>query len=147
MINEFVTAWDVNKKNLEEYFRTTPQEKYSTYDDLVKLLFDIVINPTRVGCYGRFDTKNILKIDDGDYQGTLIFILHLDTYQPSVGEYVYTSVDYGSCSGCDTLLGISEYIDGIPNEQQVSDYMRLCLHLFQQCKYMGSYEWEEKNEP
>ena len=74
------------------------------------MLFDIVINPE----FARPDTnkliqKNILTIDDGDYQRVVIFILHKDAYQPDIEDYVYTNTYYGSCSGCDALLGINEY--------------------------------------
>ena len=134
MIKEFVEKWDKYKKDLEDYFRNTEQGEYDTYKEIVKALFEKVINKDIK--YGKYDTENILVIDDGDYQGTQIFILHKSTYQPSVEEYVYTNTYYGSCSGCDTLLGISGYDDEKPNEQQVKDYMKLALHLLQKCKYM-----------
>ena len=133
MIKEFCLAWEKNKDKLEEYFRKTRQEKYNVYRNLVELLFDIVINPE---VNNKFDTKNILEIDDGDYQGTEIFILHKNVYQPDIEDYVYTNTYYGSCSGCDTLLSINEYEDGLPSESQVNDYMDLCLHLLQRCHYM-----------
>ncbi|RHE72389.1 hypothetical protein DW722_07000 [Mediterraneibacter gnavus] len=136
MIKEFCLAWEKNKDKLEEYFRKTRQEEYGNYEDLVKLLFDIVINPSIECDHYRLDTENILVIDDGDYQGTQVFILHRDQYQPSVEDYVYTNTYYGSCSGCDTLLSINEYEDGLPSESQVNDYMDLCLHLLQRCHYM-----------
>lgn len=89
-----------------------------------------------IGIITNLIQKNILEIDDGDYQGTEIFILHKNVYQPYIEDYVYTSTYYGSCSGCDTLMGISEYDDGLPSESQVKDYMDLCLHLLQKCHYM-----------
>ena len=49
-------------------------------------------------------------------------------------DYVYTNTYYGSCSGCDTLQAISGYDDGLPNEEQVKDYMQLALNLLQKCK-------------
>ena len=98
------------------------------------MLFDIVINPSIECDHYRFDTENILVIDD--YQGTQVFILHREQYQPSVEDYVYTNTYYGSCSGCDTLLSINEYEDGLPSESQINDYMDLCLHLLQRCHYM-----------
>ena len=118
MIKEFTTYWEKNKGDLEEFLKTTKQEKYTSYKSLVKALFEKVINPN---VNNKFDTKNILIIDDGDYQGTQIFLLHIATYQPSVSDYVYTNTYYGSCSGCDTLLAISNYNDGYPNDKQVED--------------------------
>lgn len=134
MIKEFTTYWEKNKGDLEKFLKTTKQEKYTSYESLVKALFEKVINPN---VNNKFDTKNILIIDDGDYQGTQIFLLHIATYQPSVSDYVYTNTYYGSCSGCDTLLAISHYNDGYPNDKQVEDYMTLCLHLLQKCCFMG----------
>lgn len=142
MIKEFCLAWEKNKGKLEEYFRTTEQGEYHGYDDLVKLLFDIVINPSIEDNYYWFDTKNILVIDDGDYQGTQVFVLHRDKYQPNVEDYVYTNAYYGSCSYCDTLQGIHGYESGLPDEQQVEDYMSLCLHLLQRCNFMIDIEEE-----
>lgn len=134
MIKEFVEKWNKYKNDLENYFRNTKQVEYNTYKEIVRLLFEKIINKDID--YAKYDTKNILVIDDGDYQGTQIFVLHKDTYQPSVEEYVYTNTYYGSCSGCDTLRAISGYDDGLPNEDQIKDYMKLALHLLQKCKYM-----------
>lgn len=137
MVKEFCLAWEKNKGKLEEYFRTTKQNEYGGYEDLVKLLFDIIINPSIESDYDRFDTKNIVVIDDGGYQGTLVFVLHRDHYQPFIEDYVYTNVGYGSCSYCVTLQNIQEDNWGeIPNTEQVEDYMSLCLHLLQRCNFM-----------
>lgn len=133
MIKEFCLAWEKNKGKLEEYFRNTKQDKYDDYKTLVGLVFDFVVNPE---FDNKFDTKNILEIDDGDYQGTEIYILHKYVYQPEIEDYVYTNTYYGSCSCCDTLMGISNFSDGLPSESQVNDYMDLCLHLLQRCHYM-----------
>ena len=78
----------------------------------------------------------ITVIDDGNYQGTQIFIIPTNTYQPSVEDYVYTNTYYGSCSGCDTLQGISSYDGDEPSEEQIKDYMELALHLLQKCKML-----------
>ena len=91
MIKEFCLAWEKNKGKLEEYFRVTPQSEYNSYELLVRRLFDIAINPERKTEQNKFDTENILVIDDGDYQGTQVFVLHRNDYQPSVEDYVYTN--------------------------------------------------------
>ena len=139
MVKEFVKAWDANKDKLEEYIKTHKQSDYNSYKELVKLLFDIVINPP-INTYNnsQFDTNpdKIVKLDDGDYQGSLVFILHKDNYQPRVHNYVYTSVEYGSCCGCDTLQAIHMYDYDLPTDEQVKDYMMLCLHLLQNCHFM-----------
>ncbi len=138
MIKEFVNAWDKNKSELEKHFRETKQEEYDTYKKIVQKLFELVVNPYIESDYDKFDIENIKAIDDGDYQGTQIFILHKKHYQPCIENYVYTNTYYGSCSGCDTLLSISNYSSGLPNEQQIKEYMDLALHLLQKCKMLES---------
>lgn len=137
MIKSFVESWDKNENKLEEYIKTHRQEEYDSYKKLVKLLFDIVINP-EFNTYSEsiFNTDKIDALDHGSYQGTEIFILHRDTYMPDIEDYVYTYVFYGSCSVCDTLRAIHCYDEGLPSERQVKDYMQLCLHLLQRCTYM-----------
>ena len=137
MIKEFVESWDKHKDELKEYFKNNTQSEYCDYEDIVKLLFEKVINADLEDDYDKFDVEEIKVIDDGDYQGTQIFILHKNSYQPDINEYVYTHTCYGSCSGCDTLLAILDYdYDEKPNEEQVEDLMQLALHLLQRCKYM-----------
>lgn len=79
---------------------------------------------------------NLTVIDNGDYQGTQIFLIPLDVYQPDPENYVYTHTYYGTCSGCDTLLGINSYDDDLPDEIQVTEYMILALHLLQKCTWL-----------
>ena len=143
MIKKFVNAWDKNKGSLEEYIRTTNQCEYSSYDKLVRILFDKVINPyikeQSEGYTDTFDIDRIHVIDDGDYQGTQLFIIPLDTYQPCSYDYVWTCHDYGSCSGCDLLMSISGYDDGLPSDKQVDYYMKLLLNLLQSCDYIKNF--------
>lgn len=143
MIKEFVECWNKYKVDLEEYFKNAKQEEYDTYEKIVKLLFDKVINKEETK--GRlFDIDNIKVIDDGDWQGTQIFIINLKSYQPCETEYVVTNTYYGSCSGCDTLQAIQSIqrynFDKLPNEEQIKGYMQLALHLLQKSKWL--YEEE-----
>jgi len=100
-----------------------------SYSDIVKQIFELVIS--------GYDSKKITVIDDGDYQGTKIFIIPQDTYQPSIEDYLITDTYYGSCSGCDTLQGIIGYSDDPPTEEQVKDYMMLSLHLIQKLRKLS----------
>lgn len=136
MIVKFIDAWNIHKDDLKEYFETTPMCNYDSYEKLVKLVFEKVVNPEQQGsCY--FDTEKIKVIDDGSYCGTQIFILHRDTFEPGVTDYIYTNTYYGSCSGCDTLLSILSFdYNTLPNEKQVKDFMTLCLHLLEKCNYL-----------
>lgn len=136
MIKDFIEKWEENKKELENYFRNTKQEEYDEYEKIVKKIIEIILNNNK----RRVWSEEISVIDDGDYQGTQIFIVHKDTYQPSINDYVYTSNYYGSCSGCDTLLRISDYEYGLPSEEQVKDYMLLSLHLIQNFRRLEDSE-------
>ena len=143
MIKEFVNQWDKNKKELEEYFRTHKQEEYNKYLKIVKLLIQYVLNKgLKDDCDEiKINPDTLTEIDFGDYQGTLIYVFAEDTYQPSTNETFYTSVAYGSCSGCDTLQDIQEYgLEEFPNEEQVEDYMKLSLDILQKINRFKDYE-------
>lgn len=128
MIKEFIKKWEKYKRDLENYFKTNKQSEYDSYEKIVKKIIELIINKDSSDKYLYGD---LLVIDDGNYQGTQIFIAHINCYEPSIEDYIYTNNYYGTCSGCDTLLGISCYEDGLPNEQQIKEYMNLSLHLIQ----------------
>lgn len=136
MIIELVKQWEENKHKLEEYFKTTKQEEYNSYEVIVKKVFEICL--PKATDYSGWDLDKMTVIDDGDYQGTQIFIIPTDTYQPSVEDYVMTDTYYGSCSGCDTLQAISECGYELPTDEQVKEYMTLALHLVQKLKRLGA---------
>lgn len=149
MIKEFAEAWNQNKGSLENYFRNTEQSKYDNYLSILKKIIELVINPYLIDCdnfrlYYGLNAEKITEIDDGDYQGTKLYIIPLDTYQPYIDNYLLTYVEYGSCSACDTLQSIqqetfysNEYEYGTkPNKQQVEDYMKLALNLVQRLKFL-----------
>lgn len=144
MIQDFVKAWDANKSKLSKFIASHNQDEYGCYSSIVQMLFSVVINPY-MASIGQdvFDLERIHEIDDGDYQGTLLYLIPKETYQPSSHEYVATFVYYGSCSVCDTLYGIQS--DGndsnkVPSKEQVKGYMDLCLHILQHCKFPFNYE-------
>ena len=76
MIREFVAAWDKNKQNLRHYIASNRQGEYSSYGKLVEAIFHEVINPylSEYNC-DIFNTEQLHEIDDGDYQGSLIFLV------------------------------------------------------------------------
>ena len=142
MINAIVKQWDANKDKLKDYFATTKQEEYSDYRDIVVKLFELVIKEIKDedGYEEKFDITKMTVIDDGDYQGTTMYIIPKDTYQPTASDYVITDNYYGSCSGCDTLLAISSYDDDLPTKEQVSEYMTIALHLMQSLRWLDAEE-------
>lgn len=142
MIEEFIKAWNYNKATLEEYLKITEMGKYDNYTTLVKLLFEKVINPyMEISKHKSYNLTRLHVIDDGDYQGTIIYLIPEDYYQPNSFNYVWTCVEYGSCSACDTIRGICEGDeDELPNEQQLKEFMTLCLHLLQHFKKLDTKE-------
>lgn len=141
MIQDFVKAWDENKNLLQKEFEITSP---SSYQDIVEKLVKIVINPylEKIGNYpDSLDIKNMTVIDNGDYQGTTLYVIPYYTYQPSVDDYVYTHNYYGSCSGCDTFEAIEcEWNigwNGADKEDKIGaaeDFMTLALHILQRFK-------------
>ena len=130
MIQEFVERFEKNKTKIESAFRT---KHLKSYIDVVREVIKSVTSDD--GC-GEIDPERIHQIDDGDYQGTLLFVIAAKGYQPN--DYWFVKVMYGSCSGCDTLQAINEsWEDKPPTDDQVSQYMTLALHIVQGLKFMG----------
>jgi hypothetical protein len=132
MIHKFVARFMDGKTELRNQFK---ENEPTQYKDIVKAVITLVrdeddyeYNP---------DPDNITIINDGDYQGTLLFVIPESTYQPR--NYWYVKVWYGSCSGCDTLYGIQgdrNWDVEVPTEGQLDDYMTLALHIVQNLKKM-----------
>jgi hypothetical protein len=127
-------AWDKNNNLLKDYFRSTEQSEYNSYLALLKKTLEIIFEGNDE--YEYPSLERITEINYGSYEGTLVYIIGNNGYAPTLDEHWYTSVEYGSCSACDTLLGINRYDDGLPNEEQVEKYWTLCLHLMQKMKRM-----------
>jgi hypothetical protein len=135
MIKEIINKWDLHKSKLENYFATTNQSEYSTYENIVKKTIEIIIN-TNDFDYDNYAVDKMTVINHGDYQGTQLFIIPKDTYLLSIEDYLFVHNYYGSCSGCDALQSIQQYDDGLPTEEQIKDYMLLSLHLIQEMRYL-----------
>lgn len=129
MIKFCKDQWDANRERLEEAVRDDTQLNKCDYEYLLSLVVTHILNPGLVNFEQGWSAENITVIDNGNYQGTLMFLIPKDCYQPSESEYLLTFVDYGSCSGCDTLMGIQGCGDTKPTEQQLKDYMELCKDL------------------
>lgn len=133
MIKQFVEAWDKGKDNLLYKLKeqcASGADLEFTYEHLVRLGWSLVggeisdthINLTKVRC-----------IDDGGYCGTLIFIAPFDTIDPMGDEYVCVTIDYGSCSCCDTLLSVQANDNP---EERAKDYHELIMHIMQRTKIL-----------
>jgi len=127
MIDEFVKAWYANLGRMRAEFSSHPESYTHIVETVIKMLHDNVQgycpDPTR-----------ITVIDHGDYQGTCLYVIAAEGYQPSKYWYVYVS--YGSCSGCDALEGIRIFRDDKPTEGQIEQYMTLALHIVQGLRLM-----------
>lgn len=132
MIKDFIKIWDQHKTEIEEQLK---KEHPDDYEDLVKMLITM-LNKHTEKYNGQPDPERIYTIDDGDYQGTLVYVIAETGYQPD--DYWYVKVWYGSCSVCDTLQSIRDccFTDK-PSDEEVSQYMTLCLHILQGLKKMG----------
>lgn len=128
MIQTFVDQFMSAKPALEAGLRA---EEPENYEDLVKRVIEVL----RGDGYSTPDPYRIHTINDGDYQGTLLFIIGATGYQPST--YWSVAVDYGSCSGCDTFEAIRDlrpWDEDEVTDAQVKDYMTLMLHIVQGLK-------------
>lgn len=137
MIKFCVEKWEKNNKLLEEALRSRTDLNTCGYKTLVEMIVTYIFNDGidykgyQFGTHTVFRPDRITEIDDGDYQGTLIFLIPTANYQPSAGSYLMTNVYYGSCSGCDTLQGIQGYSEDFLTNRQVADFMILCKDLVQ----------------
>ena len=128
MIQEFVNRFMERKEQLEQAFSKHPEN----YAEIVK---NVITAISDEDTYDDPDPERIHQIDDGDWQGTLVYVIAAKDYQPS--DYWYVRVSYGSCSGCDTLERIKDYSDDTVTVDQLSQYMTLALHIVQGLKKMG----------
>ena len=129
MIQEFVDKWNINKLKVREKFKMAHPESYkSIVESVIEMLADDEEETMP-------DFKKIHMIDDGDYQGTLLFVIPENGDYPS--KYWSVFVDYGSCSECDTLQRICGFSDELPTDSQVDEYMTLALHIIQGLKVIG----------
>lgn len=149
MIPEFVQAWDANKDKLKAAF-IGGEEEFGSYQALVKALLVYVVNPylKEIG-KDTYNTERIHEIDDGEYQGSLLYVIPKNHYQPLFSDYLLTYAEYGSCPLCDLLEGICESYDKEHPEETADSLMSLCLHLLQRCKipyafdeYVSDSDWE-----
>jgi hypothetical protein len=124
MLKYCYEKWNKNRSKLEEALRKTDLSRVE-YRDLLVLTVENILNDNDYPCY-KWSTDEITEINDGSYQGTLLYLIPEDTYQPSEYEYLMTYVNYGSCSYCDTLQSIQPDCDDEPNDEDIKNFMSLC---------------------
>lgn len=133
MLKYCVEQWEKNKENLREVLK---QFDFSNEKMDYKVLMSLVI--THI-LEDKWDSKNFTMVDDGDYQGTLLFIIPEKIYQPTEGDYLMTYVWYGSCSYCDTIQSIL-----YESNNKVENLMNLALHMIQRMIHPFAHHWNEE---
>lgn len=142
--------WNKNKDKLEQVLRTTRlKDGMWSYKLLVKLIVENILNEE--GAFYEWDSENIHEINDGEYQGTLLYLIPESSHQPSEWEYLMTFIGYGSCSVCDTLESIlsmdySVYEGVYLTEAQVREMMILCKDIVTNIIKPYNCGWREKEE-
>jgi hypothetical protein len=131
MIQVFIDAFLDRKNELAAiYSEKHPEDYKEIVFNVVKLLSNVKDG------YNSMDATRIHEIDDGDYQGTLMYVIAAEGYQPD--DYWFVKVGYGSCSACDTLQDIQSrtpYGDR-PTAEQIKDYITLSPHVVEGLKSM-----------
>ena len=135
--------WAENNEKLRKVIEESEHHSEWDYDDLIYMVIDNILNKDgdeeNEACEVAW-SKDIAKIDDGDFQGTILYLIHRETYQPNECEYLITYIGYGSCCVCDTLQRIQcddnyDNKDKKPSKGQVNDYMTLCRDIVTRFKH------------
>lgn len=109
-------ARGMNVKTIEEYIDV---KKHYNYEDLHELAAELVLKDTH-------DTKPIVNFSGDGWSGSVYC-----QFKSKVQELpdIQTIDFYGSCSVCDTLLGI--YEDSNDSDMLKKDLATMVLHIIQ----------------
>jgi hypothetical protein len=136
MIERFVQRFDAARADLRTGFREKPPESYSEIVERVIRVLGVEDDNDYTP-----DPERITRIDHGHYQGTIVFVIGAQGYQPDV--YWYVRMAYGSCGGCDAFQSAMDASDYdydsnklIMSESTLSMLMALALHVVQRMKQM-----------
>lgn len=144
MIKYCLEHWDRNKEVLQGYFQSHYENFFRelNYKQICRLTFLYILDRDDEDDI-KLDLDNITEIDNGDYQGTLLYLIPFDTYQPNEYEYFMTHTGYGSCSGCDTLLSLQS-LDN--KKDMIKELMLICKDLIANCIVPYNYGWRHKDK-
>ena len=127
MIVQFIERFQEIKLELLEQFC---QKEPESYEDIFKQTIKMMFPYNKDYDSESPDFERITVIDNGNYQGTLVFVVASQDYQPS--DYWVSSIDYGSCSGCDTYQAYSTY--GENPEESAQHMLTMALHMIESMK-------------
>lgn len=122
MIQQFVDAFMRQRQLLRATFKERRPESYKDIVEATVELFRGVKDSSET----RF-RPTVVEVEGGSYQGTNLYVI-----RSTDDTYYYVLVDYGSCTGCDTL----ENLNGghFSEKERLDGYMTLALHIVQKLK-------------
>jgi hypothetical protein len=132
MTKEIVANWEANKEAIRAELSKAPS---FYWEDIVSIVWKYV----RPGLYpdGITEVPLVAALRDGEHSGTLAAIL---LSKPYTTQFYYVALEYGSCSGCDTL---EEALHVNDREKRLDALMTLALHIVQRIRKLPS--WGEEN--
>lgn len=152
MEKDLIQKWDANKDKLREWFSTHTHRDVRTYLKIVRAICEVVFEwKQRNESYWQPEREeyDVTEVKHQKYQGNSIFVIyHPDTCY-DLPNFIITHNEYGSCSGCDTLMAIlgdwltEDENNQILDDEQVKDLMTLSLHLVQR---MFRIDYDFNNE-
>jgi hypothetical protein len=142
MIKYCLEKWDKNKQALEKALTCDKELMTCDYKHLVELVVKHILNDSQK--VGDWNLENIVEIDNGNYQGTLLYVFHGCDYQPAEYDYLMTYVEYGSCSSCDILQRIQCFNDDI--KVHIKDFMTLCRDIVSHIVKPYNTGWRNQEE-
>lgn len=139
MIRFAKIQWDTNYARLRAEFMNISLATLRRYDyeDLMAMVVKHILGP-------EWSADEITVIDNGCRQGTLLFTIPRNTFQPSEYEYLMTFINYGSCSGCDTLMAAQVYLE--THEDLVEGLMHICAALVANITKPYNTGWRKDSE-
>lgn len=111
MIQQFVTAFENRKNWIRDQIA---KGEGLSYQSILTIVVQAILDESDDDWYSP-SPKNIASVDFGDYQGTTVFVIGQNSYQPTLHWYVL--VGYGSCSHCDRLQDIDKTWDKTEEER------------------------------
>jgi hypothetical protein len=146
MLKYCIEKWEQNKNILKDALSKDDNLNTCDYEYLVRMVVRYILNKNIREDDVQFNESDIAVIDHGNYQGSQLFVVAEDTYQPGYWQYLIGYQHYGSCSGCDTLKSIRFDIrhDAVPFEAQLKEYMSLCKDIV--CSFVRPFRapcWDD----
>lgn len=145
MLNYCYRKWYKNRGILEDRLKRADLQ-HATYEDLLKMTVECIFNNERSCFDPEWDAENITEIDNGEYQGTLLYIIPEKTYQPSEYQYLMTYIGYGSCPGCDLLQSIQPCDMSDVTDKTIKYFMSVCRDFVTNMVKPYNHGWRQSDD-